>query len=115
MVAEKRPEPGDDLISLLLAAQDNDGSSLSDGELIGTLHVMLGAGSETLTNVLGHSSVALLTHPDQFEIVKSGQASWGDVFEETLRLGAPVAQLPLRFATKDVKVDKVTIPKGMPY
>jgi cytochrome P450 len=114
LIAEKRREPGEDLTSLLLAAQYNDGSSLSDEELIGTLHVMLGAGSETLTNVLGHAIVALLTHPDQFEMVKRGQVSWGDVFEETLRLEAPVAQLPLRFATKDIELGNVTIAKGDP-
>lgn len=114
LIEKKRQEPGDDLTSLLLAAQDKDGASLSDEELIGTLHVMLGAGSETLTNVLGHAIVSLLTHRDQFDMVKNGGISWDEVFDETMRLEAPVAQLPFRYATKDIKLGDVTIPKGDP-
>jgi 2-hydroxy-5-methyl-1-naphthoate 7-hydroxylase len=114
LVAVLRRKPGDDLTSLLIAAQYKDGSSLTDEELVGTLHVMLGAGSETLTNVLGHAIIGLLTHPDQRELVMSGQVGWDAVFDETMRIEAPVAQLPLRFAAKDVEIGGVTIAKGDP-
>jgi 2-hydroxy-5-methyl-1-naphthoate 7-hydroxylase len=114
LVAELRHKPGDDLTSLLIGAQDRDGSSLTDEELIGTLHVMLGAGSETLTNVLGHAIIGLLTNPDQRELVMSGQVGWDAVFDETMRAEAPVAQLPLRFAARDVEIGGVTIAKGDP-
>jgi len=114
LVASRRRDPGDDLTSFLITAQDSEGTKLTDEELVGTLHVMLGAGSETLTNVLGHAIINLLTHREQLEMVSSGQVSWDSVFEETMRVEAPVCQLPFRFAGKDVEIGGVTIPKGDP-
>ncbi|OXM51882.1 cytochrome P450 family protein [Amycolatopsis alba] len=110
----KREHPGDDLTSLLLAAREEDGSRLTDEEMVGTLHLMLGAGSETLMNALSAAVVALLSQPEQKELLDSGQVSWDDVIEEALRVNAPVAQLPLRYATEDIEVAGVTIRKGDP-
>lgn len=107
----KRHTPGDDLTSLLVRRQDGEGS-LTNDEMAGTLHLMLGAGSETLMNVLSHAVRHLLTHPEQRELVSTGQVSWDTVFEETLRVDSPVAQLPFRFATEDVEVGGVPIRKG---
>ncbi|WP_116044978.1 cytochrome P450 family protein [Amycolatopsis palatopharyngis] len=114
LVETKRSTPGDDLTSLLIAAMEADGSRLTDEEMVGTLHLMLGAGSETLMNVLSQAVLALLTHPEQRELVTTGQISWEDVIEETLRVESPVAQLPFRFATEDVELGGVTIAKGDP-
>jgi cytochrome P450 len=75
---------------------------------------MLGAGSETLMNALSYAVLGLLTHPEQYEMVRNGTRSWDDVIEETLRSQAPVAQLPLRYATEDVEVGGVTINAGDP-
>lgn len=113
-VAAKRRSPGDDLTSAMILAQEEDGSRLNDSEMAGTLHLMLGAGSETTTNLISKVIVALLTHPDQYELVRTGQASWSDVVEETLRVESPVAQLPFRFAVEDVQLGDVVIPKGDP-
>lgn len=110
----KRQTPGDDLTSLLLAAREDDGTQLTDEEMAGTLHLMLGAGSETLMNALSHAVLALLTRPEQRELVMTGQVSWEDVIEETLRVQAPVAQLPLRYAAEDVEIGGVVIRKGDP-
>ncbi|MER7166848.1 cytochrome P450 family protein [Micromonospora sp. NPDC000207] len=109
----KRQQPGDDLTSVVLAAHEEEGR-LTDEEMVGTLHLMLGAGSETLMNALSYAVLNLLTHPDQRAQVRSGEVSWDDVIEETLRLEAPVAQLPLRFATDDVEIAGVVIRKGDP-
>jgi 2-hydroxy-5-methyl-1-naphthoate 7-hydroxylase len=114
LVAMKHEEPGDDLTSLLISAQEEDGSGLTDTELISTLHLMLGAGSETVMNLLSHATLALLTHPDQRELVMSGQVGWDAVFEETMRVESPTANLPFRFATEDVQFGDVTIPRGEP-
>ncbi len=114
LIAMKRKQPAEDLLSMLISAQEADGSRLSDSELAGTLHLMLGAGSETTTNLLCKAVIALLTHPDQFELVQEGRVSWRDVIEETLRVEAPVAQLPFRFTTEQVEIAGVTIPKGDP-
>jgi cytochrome P450 len=110
----KRQTPGDDLTSLLLAAREEGGDRLTDEEMVGTLHLMLGAGSETLMNALSHAVIALLSRPEQRAMLESGELSWDDIIEETLRVQAPVAQLPLRFATDDVQIGDVTIRKGDP-
>lgn len=114
LIATKRRSPGDDMTSDLIAAQEEDGSQLTDSELVGTLFLALGAGSETVMNLLSKAVCALLTQPEQKDLVTSGQVSWADVVEETLRVESPIAQLPLRFAVEDVELDGVTIPKGDP-
>jgi len=114
LVEFKKRQPDDDLLSKLIDVQEEDGSRLSDSELAGTLHLMLGAGSETTTNLISRAVVALLTHPDQLEMARSGEVSWSEVVEEALRMESPVAQLPFRFTTEEVHLAGVTIPKGDP-
>jgi len=114
LVKDKRKNPADDLTSALIAAYDEDGSHLTHDELVGTLHLMLGAGSETMMNVLTHAVLNLLTHPGQRELVTSGQLPWTAVMEETLRVQSPVAQLPFRYAVEDVEIGGVKIAKGEP-
>ncbi|MEE1784612.1 cytochrome P450 [Streptomyces sp. SP17BM10] len=113
LIEMKRKEPDDDLLSMLIEARDN-GSRLNQSELAGTLHLMLGAGSETTTNLLSKAVVALLTHPEQFALVRDGKVPWRDVIEETLRVESPIAQLPFRFTTEEVEIAGVRIPKGDP-
>jgi cytochrome P450 len=110
----KRREPGDDLISAMIATQEEDGSRLNDSEMAGTVHLMLGAGSETTTNLISNAALAMLTNRDQYELVRSGKLSWREVIEETLRVESPIAQLPFRFTTEEVEIAGVTIPKGDP-
>ncbi len=114
VIAAKRQTPGDDLLSEMIAHQDEDGLRLNDSELAGTLHLLLGAGSETSTNMICNAVVSLLTHPDQFDMVRTGRIAWRDVVEETLRAESPVAQLPFRFTTEDVHIGGVAIPRGDP-
>ncbi|GAA2409602.1 cytochrome P450 [Streptomyces glaucosporus] len=114
LVAEKRANPGEDITSDLIAARDEDGSRLSEAELCDTIFAILGAGSETTINFFDNAITALLTHPEQLELVLSGRASWDDVIDETLRVESPLAHLPLRYAVEDIELDGVTIPKGDP-
>ncbi|GAA4196955.1 cytochrome P450 [Streptosporangium oxazolinicum] len=114
-VASKRQNPGEDITSYLITASDDeDGSRLSESELTDTVFAILGAGSETTINFLDNAITALLTHPEQRAMVVGGEASWDDVIEETLRVQAPLASLPLRFAAEDVELDGVTIRQGDP-
>lgn len=113
LIETKRRTPGDDLTSDLIRAQE-DGSSLSDPELLGTLNLILSAGSGTVTNLLCGVVVALLTHPDQYELVRTGQRTWKDVVDEVLRVESPIAQLPFRFAIEDIEVGGTVIPRGEP-
>lgn len=110
----KRANPGDDMATDLIAAQNDDGSRLNDSELVGTLFLTLGAGSETVMNLLCHAVLSLITHPEQRELATSGQVSWTAVVEETLRVQGPIAQLPIRFAIEDIEFDGVTIRQGDP-
>ncbi|MET8161469.1 cytochrome P450 [Sphaerisporangium sp. NPDC005289] len=114
-IASKRANPGEDITSDLIAARDDeDGGKLTEGELTDTIFAILGAGSETTINFLSNAVTNLLTHPDQLELVRSGEKSWDDVMEEVLRAEAPLASLPLRFAADDVDLDGVLIRKGDP-
>ncbi|GLY00459.1 MULTISPECIES: cytochrome P450 [Actinoplanes] len=114
LVAYKHEHPADDLTSALIAAQEEDGSKLSDSELIGTLHLMLGAGSETMVNSLNYAIIAVLADPGLRTRLDSGEISWEDVMEETLRVECPVAHLPFRFATEDFTIGGVTVRQGDP-
>ncbi|HEY2062697.1 MAG TPA: cytochrome P450 [Amycolatopsis sp.] len=109
----KRREPGDDLTSDLLRARE-DGSRLTEGELLGTLHLLLATGTTPAMNLITNAVAALLAHPGQHELVRTGRATWRDVIEETLRYDAPVAHLPFRFTVEDVDIAGVTIPRGSP-
>lgn len=97
---------------LLIAARDEGGSKLSDSELMGTLHLLLGAGSETLMNGLSHCILTILTDPDLRSRVTAGTLPWMDLFEEVLRVDSPVAIFPFRYARETVELHGVTIEKG---
>ncbi|QXE35510.1 cytochrome P450 [Streptomyces sp. GMY02] len=104
LVAGKRAEPGEDMTSVLVASRDEDGSHLSEDELLDTLLLIIGAGHETTVNLIGNAVHALLTHPEQLRLVRTGAASWSDVIEETLRWAPSIASLPMRYAVNDIHV-----------
>jgi cytochrome P450 len=112
LVAIKRQTPGDDFTSALIAARDEDGTRLSEAELVNMLVAVLGAGHTTVADLLDNAVTALLTHPDQRELVTTCRVSWDDVVEETLRACGPVEYLPLRYAVEDIELDDLTITKG---
>ncbi|MFC0863852.1 cytochrome P450 [Sphaerimonospora cavernae] len=114
LIAEKRRNPGEDITSDLVAARDEDGTRLSEVELTDTIFAILGAGSETTINFFDNAITSLLTHPEQLDLVRTGQATWDDVIDETLRVESPLVHLPLRYAVTDIHLDGVTIPKGDP-
>ncbi|MCX5561547.1 cytochrome P450 [Streptomyces sp. NBC_00038] len=113
LVAAKRESPGDDLTTGLIAARDEEGGTqLSEQELLDTLGLMVSAGHETTVNLIDNAVHALLTHPEQLATVRAGGASWDDVVEETLRVDAPVASLPLRYAVEDLDLAGLGVPGG---
>jgi cytochrome P450 len=115
LVAYKRENPGDDLTTGLIQAHDDADGKLTEAELVDTLMLVISAGHETTVNLLDQAITALLTHPEQLDLVRSGQVSWSDVIDETLRWQAPIANLPLRYAVADIEIDNdVTIRKGEP-
>lgn len=125
LVAAKRRDPGEDLVSDLIAAGPagcpvtgvGGGSGAeggSDAELVSLVLLILNTGTEPARNLITSAVAALLTRPDQRELVRTGRAAWDDVVEEALRADAPVAHMPFRFAVQDVTVAGVTIARGDP-
>ncbi|MFJ2192654.1 cytochrome P450 [Kitasatospora sp. NPDC087861] len=113
LVAQRRSAPGDDLASALLAA-DTEGGVLTDAEAAATLRVIIAAGHETTVNLIGNAVRALLAHPDQLVLVRSGQVSWDAVVEESLRWTPPTSNFLFRFAAADIAVGDAAIPAGEP-
>ncbi|WP_060880085.1 cytochrome P450 family protein [Streptomyces scabiei] len=113
LIDVKRANPGEDMTSLLLAAHEEDGDRLSHIELISTLILMIGAGSETAVALINAAVRELLSHPDELATVLADPRRWRDVIEEALRLHPPIMHLPLRYATKDIDLGEgVTIKEG---
>ncbi|MFE9650516.1 cytochrome P450 [Streptomyces sp. NPDC006365] len=113
LVAAKRLDPGEDLISDLIAAQADEGPA-ADEELVSLVLLMLNTGTEPAKNLITNTVAALLTCPGLLDAVRAGRVSWGDVVEETLRTEAPVAMMPFRFPVEDVTVEGEKIPQGCP-
>ncbi|MDB1088153.1 cytochrome P450 [Streptomyces sp. ACA25] len=111
VVAAKQADPGDDLTSALIQA-DEGGEPLTDEELVGTLQLMIAAGHETTISLLVNAVRALLTHPDQLALVLAGEVSWEAVVEETLRWDTPTSHVLIRFATEDIEISGAVIPRG---
>ncbi|KNE78818.1 MULTISPECIES: cytochrome P450 family protein [Streptomyces] len=113
LIGSKRNGPAEDMTGLLLAAHEEDGDQLSEEELVSTLILMIGAGSETAVSLIDHAVEAMLTHPDQLATVLADPGRWDDVIEESLRLHPPIMHLPLRYATADIDLGEgVTLRAG---
>jgi len=106
LAQRRRREPGDDLLSALVAVSDA-GDALSEGELLVTLTLLLIAGHETTTNLIGNGVLALLRHGG----LGPAAASPDRVVEEVLRHDSPV-QLTARTALRDVTLGSLTVPAG---
>ncbi|WP_309241047.1 cytochrome P450 [Nocardia sp. BSTN01] len=111
MVRKKSAAPADDLTSALILATDG-GEPLSEAEVVGNLQALVAAGHETTVSLILTTVRALLTHPEQFALVRSGQIDWETAIEETLRWDGPVTHLLMRFATEDITVGDTVIERG---
>lgn len=96
VIARLRAEPGEDLLSALVQAEDA-GDRLSHEELLAFAILLLVAGNETTTNLLGNGVLALLRHPEQLAALRAEPALLPRAIEELLRYDSPVQTL-IRFA-----------------
>jgi cytochrome P450 len=110
IVAERRRAPGEDLISGLIGAQ-LERDALSEDELISTSLLLLIAGHETTTNLIGNGLLALLRNPEQWERLRREPALLENAIEELLRYDSPV-QATVRIATEDVALGDRVVRKG---
>ncbi|WP_052850561.1 cytochrome P450 [Streptomyces avicenniae] len=111
LVRRRRARPADDLTSALLAVRDADDGRLSGRELVDTLLLILVAGFETTANLLGLAVHALLTHPDQWRVLRERPEAAPGAVEETLRWDTPV-QMTERIAARPAEIGGVTVPAG---
>jgi cytochrome P450 len=108
VIAERSARPGDDLISWIIAGSADSAQPLTPKELIAFCTLLLIAGNETTTNLLGNAFAAFFEHPDQFEAMRAAE-DLGPVVEEALRYDSPV-QAIVRLTNGDVRIGDVAIP-----
>ena len=107
LAAERRAAPGDDLISALTKAREQD-DMLSDEQVVGFCMLLMLAGNETTTNLLGNLLNRLADAPDAWAALRADPSLIEGAIEESLRIDSP-AQLILRRATEDVTLCGQTI------
>jgi cytochrome P450 len=111
-IEERRRRPGEDLLSSLIAAEE-DGERLTSDELMSTLFLFLAAGTETTTNLTCNGIYTILCHPDQLSRLRQDPALLETAIEEFLRYETPV-QVTGRVAKEDIEVGGKIIRRGHP-
>lgn len=110
IIALRHADPKDDLISLLIAAEDQ-GNKLTREELLLTLLLLLVAGNETTRNMIGNGTLALLRNPAQMELLRNDRSLLESAVSEFLRYDSPV-QLNGRYVFKDTVVGGKRVKAG---
>ena len=110
LIEERRSHPGDDLLSRLIAAEEQ-GDVLTQGELLATCILLLVAGHETTVNLISGGALALMEHPDQLVRFRDDPSVLRSGVEEMLRYHPPV-QLTGRVALEDMEVGGVKMKAG---
>jgi cytochrome P450 len=111
LLARKRREPADDLLSALVAVRD-DGDRLSENELTSMVYLLLLAGHETTVNLIGNGVRALLAHPEQLAALRAEPERIGAAVEELLRYDGPLQSAIPAVTVAPVRIDAVTLPPG---
>jgi cytochrome P450 len=107
---ERARRPGEDLISVLLAAEE-DGGTLSREEVISTLILLLQAGHETTSDLLGNAMIGLFRHPQELERLRTTPGLLQQATEELLRYDTSV-QMSMRLVREEIDLDGTKIPPG---
>jgi pimeloyl-[acyl-carrier protein] synthase len=103
LVAERRARPTEDLLTAMVQAEDVEGK-LNDDELVSFAVTILGAGTETTTNLIGVGTLALLENPDQLAKLRADPTLINSAVEELLRFEPPVQLAFIRVATEDTTI-----------
>ncbi|MCD2188837.1 cytochrome P450 [Actinomycetospora soli] len=106
-----RSNPGDDLLSRLVQVADDDGSGLTEQELVATSMLILAAGFETTVNLISNGTRRLFEHPEQRALLAEQPDLWSNAVDEILRHDSPV-QRTARLARRDTEVEGVPIRRG---
>lgn len=110
-INDKRANPGDDLVTGLIQAEEA-GDKLTEDELLAMIMLLLIAGHETTVNLIGNGILALLQHSEQMTQLRANPELIHGAVEELLRYDSPVSLATERYAVEDVTMGAVTIPAG---
>src|SRR6476660_528779 len=108
---ERRSEPGEDLVSALVAVEDG-GDTLSEEELSSMVALLIVAGHETTVSLIGNATLALLSHQDQRTLLEHDPERMSHAIEELLRYDGPIERTLNRWAATDVELGGKTIRRG---
>jgi cytochrome P450 len=111
LVAGKRTAPGDDIVSALVQASDDE-DRLSEREITAMAFLLLVAGHETTVNLIGNGILALMRNPEQFAALRADRSLLPGAIEEFLRYEGPVTNATLRYTTEPTEIGGVTVPAG---
>ncbi|MEV0233500.1 cytochrome P450 [Nonomuraea sp. NPDC050786] len=111
LIRQKRARPTPDLLSALIQARDGD-ARLSETELVAMALLLLIAGHETTVNLIGNAMLALLTHPDQADLLRRRPDLLPGAVEELVRYEGSVMICSLRVTGEPVELAGVRIPEG---
>ncbi|MEU7062084.1 cytochrome P450 [Streptomyces sp. NPDC046197] len=111
LIADKRRQGGDDLLTDLIAARDRE-DRLTEDELTSLAFLILFAGYENTVHLIGNAVLALLDHPEQVALLRDDPGLIHDMVEELLRYDGPAPLAIRRFPTEDVEIGGVLIPAG---
>jgi cytochrome P450 len=107
----RRQAPTGDLISDLVHAEE-EGDRLDGEELLSMVFILLAAGHVTTVNLIANGTLALLTHPSELAKLRANPELAKNAVEEVLRYWGPLDTTLPRFATEDLSIDGVEIPRG---
>ncbi|MFE6942482.1 cytochrome P450 family protein [Streptomyces chartreusis] len=111
LLADKREEPADDLLSDLIAVRD-EGDRLSEDELMSLAFLILFAGYENTVQLIGNAVLALLRHPEQLDALRADPERIAAAVEEFHRFEGPALLAIRRFPTEDMTIGGVPVPAG---
>ncbi|HST85423.1 MAG TPA: cytochrome P450 [Kineosporiaceae bacterium] len=111
LIARKRRQPTDDLLSALIAVHDQ-GDRLTEDELASMVFLLLVAGHETTVNLIANGVRALLTHPEQWDLLRAEPERIGSAVEELLRYDGPLQAAIPTITSAPVEIDGVQVPAG---
>jgi unspecific monooxygenase len=111
LIAERRKHPGDDLVTALVAARDEEDGTLGEQEMISTCALLLNAGHEATVHTASGGWWHLLNHPDQLAALRADPSLLPSAVEELMRYDTPL-QLFERWVLDDIEVAGVPLPRG---
>ncbi|MGC5562289.1 cytochrome P450 family protein [Streptomyces sp. FR-108] len=112
LIARRRREPADDMISALVRASDEDGDRLSEAEIISMAAVLVNAAYHSTAHFIPNAVLTLLDNPDQLALLRARPQALPHAVHELMRLASPIPTAGPRYAIEDLEFAGVPVRKG---